>query len=1338
MTVETVGAQGFDYQYTATLYMILKYLEMDNFKAWVENESFEDAKLSYQLENKMYQIELQVKNRSRAISYDEFAGWLAHFQKRKSDYFILDKIQESDTNFFVIVTNNRCTDDVSKFLGNESEIKENGIHFSKEKLEDLKKRILMRIDDRTQLGKERKKHVKQYFAEKNANELNKVFRRVCVIERKEQIETDICMFLKKQYQIPEFICKDVMNQMLDTIRKGRDSGENIVISIKEIIKNKKFTRVLPEDNKFYKRDSIDMLKNELLQKHVLLLTGLPFSGKTYMAKTIAQELQEEGYYVKRADNIIDDQEAYYFFVSPENDSRLLLLEDPFGHIRKKDEYMDILDKIRELVREKISINRKIIVTSRIDVLFDVFKKSEIESCKIVGNKWNNTSITDIQEAKKIWQLFYGKSKESFRVFERLSSHFDHYKESVFLEIGEIRHLFIEETDIHKLKDMSTNEIIKMARISSGEVCQKIESYGEDYKDIFILMGCFCDTIRTINIKDLAYILCSHEEPVSIRKKNQEKVTITTRRSQKSLNTNNVFPEYSQIIELDKNIKNILRDLCEKGYIYKDRNTKEFYFLHPVYSYASKLLLEKEINEDWDINKYIEYMNRAIGSLSPNAAVCSLYRLEQEFELSQVIIDCVVKGSMSIFPVVRDASILFLDRNFDALSEQVQKDFMINIKNSRIADEYIQWNCGECWYQIDGNHYYDCYTDYLNDYLGKDITITLNDIENRMQKEKNFSKKEIYEIMSSRLVDNLSQKFLEYALLSDEAIIRSKAVYYLFKNYAVKLDFEKAEYLNNFESYNVVYNMLKGMFHSIESFSDENIKLLISYFQKQFARKSISMYVENLFDKFGDEYESKAIDWKKHNKYKLKVWKVWASLFSKWLICFPVKFMKMHESHLCLNVERSLKYLKNQQEVVDIANAWLQWINNYLHYHSVSDYGMSVLNYLIIGTANANNLRKGILVKELGVNNTSLVTSHISHIVDLWDMLTNEEKSAICKYLSDESRSDIKWIQAVALTRKKVPKEIQIAITGTIFLDKKIEQIIDILNDKKVLTECLHVFCGFPQPLWFNGYHHAGECLLWDGVMMEILKKPVSKECYNISLREFINVLYNRECRFINGYSLYQKMLCDNENRKQIFNRLAYTSVTQNQENKKLWDCLFLKCSDEEKAQFFSMISSFIEMVEQKNIGYNGLLCEYEFKDVVNYILPYFSSDKEIYELSCSILNIYKMNWKIEKDLVIEDEFEIIKSVIEVYEKKVEEIYEKTPPRLLFTNTIVECVCNEFGMQSDVIQKTLKKSKDDFWDRYDKIKEEFEKDCPLKIKDEFRLENWNDYICEGKGESDIRA
>ena len=1316
MSVEIVGAQGFDYQYTVTLYMILKYLEMDHFEVLVENESFEDAKLSYQLEDKTYHIELQVKKKASEIAYDEFATWLAHFQKSKSDCFILDRIQQSDTNYLVFVTNNRCTDNVSKFVGKENEIKENKICFSAEMLKDLKLRMLKGIDNKNEFGRKRKEHIEQYFNQKK-NELNKVLGRVYIIERKDQIEREIYIILKEQYQIPKMICRDVMNQMLDVVRQGRDSGEDITALIREILKNKRFSRVLPEDKSFYKRDSIDILKSELLQKNLLLLTGVPFSGKTYIAKTIAQELQDNGYYVKLTDNIIEDQEAYYFLMSPENDSRLLLIEDPFGHIGKSENYIQIRDKIEGLIRDRLSINRKVIITSRLDILLDVFQKKQIEECKIQGNGWINTSISSKEEAEKIWLRFYGESDESLQVFERLKRSFDHHDETVFLEIGEMRHLLLSVQNINVLTHMSTDEIIKQARISSEEVCRKIKSYGETYKDIFILLGCFCNTVRSVSVKDLAYILCSNEESVSIRQKMEEEVTVSIGDRQKNSHIHQEFPVYAQMPKLDEDIISILRVLCEKGYIYKERITNEIYFLHPIYTYASKLLLQEEIEDDWDIEKYIKYMRRAIGSLSSNAAFCSLCQLGQEFDREQMIIDCIVEGSRSIFPAIRDVSILYLDQNFDNLNEQVQKDFMKNIRNGRTADKYMQWNGNECWYQMDGKHYFDFFN--MDDFWGKDINFPLEEIEERVRKKENFSKKEIYDILSSSLADNLSREFLEYTLLSDEAVIRSRAIFYLFKNYAAKLDFEKTEYLQRFENYNVVYGMLKGMFSSVNDFSEENVKKLIIYFQKQFERKSVSMYVEDLFDKFGDEYDSKAIDWGKYAEAeRLRIWKIWAALFSKWLVCFPAKFMGMNEPHMSLNIDRSLKYLNNQKEVVDVANAWIQWIHNYSKYHSVNDYGMSVLDYLITGTKNSACLRKGMIKKELKVNSTSLVTAHISHIVDLWDMLTDEERKDICEYLKNEMRGDMKWIQAVALTRKNVTKDIQIAITGNVFLDKEPKKIIDTLNEKNILTECLHIFCGFPQPLWFNGYHHSGKYSLWDGVMMEVLKKDIVDENYNISLREMIDELYNNnDHRFVNGYDVYKEMLSDEEKRKQIFERLAYTSVTQNQDNKKMWDELLQACSEEEKKQYFLIISNFIEMVEYENMGYNGLLCEYELKDIVHYILPCFSSDQSIYKLSDAMLLMYRN--------IQEMEVDESKKVKQLYETMVQETYKNDPPRLLFTNKIVNYTCKEMGGVSDVMQKVLEKNKKDFWDRYERVKETFESNCPLKIREEYRLENWYD-------------
>lgn len=243
--------------------------------------------------------------------------------------------------------------------------------------------------------------------------------------------------------------------------------------------------------------------------------------------------------------------------------------------------------------------------------------------------------------------------------------------------------------------------------------------------------------------------------------------------------------------------------------------------------------------------------------------------------------------------------------------------------------------------------------------------------------------------------------------------------------------------------------------------------------------------------------------------------------------------------------------------------------------------------------------------------------------------------------------------------------------------------------------------------------------------MEVLRKQIIDECYNISLRELIDALYNSNNRFVNGYDLYKEMLSDEENRKQIFTRLAYTSVTHNQDNKKMWDELLQACSEEEKKQFFSMICDFIEMVEYENMEYKGLLCEYEFKDIVHYILPCFFSDELIYKLSNEMLFLYKNIQKMENSPYIEIETDKSKTVKLLYETRIEEIYKNDSPRLLFTNNLVNYTCKEMGGVSDAIQKVLKNSMNDFWERYERVKETFESNCPLKIREEYSLENWYD-------------
>lgn len=85
---------------------------------------------------------------------------------------------------------------------------------------------------------------------------------------------------------------------------------------------------------------------------------------------------------------------------------------------------------------------------------------------------------------------------------------------------------------------------------------------------------------------------------------EEEVTVSIGDRQKNSHIHQEFPVYAQMPKLDEDIISILRVLCEKGYIYKERITNEIYFLHPIYTYASKLLLQEEIEDDWDIENIL--------------------------------------------------------------------------------------------------------------------------------------------------------------------------------------------------------------------------------------------------------------------------------------------------------------------------------------------------------------------------------------------------------------------------------------------------------------------------------------------------------------------------------------------------------------------------------------------------------------------------------------------------------------------------------------------------------------------------------------------------------------
>lgn len=952
MSVEVSGPQGFEYQYLITLRMAIGCLPYDDVKVLVENDSFEDAESSFQQEKKILNIDLQVKQKEENISFEEFCGWISHFKSRSSDIFILEKIQNIENNYLVFVTNNRCMDMVSKFLWDGNEIEKNETTFSDDYLQELKDTILKTFQKGTNLQNERYVHMEQFFLSTSNKELRKILKKIRIIERKtvQEVIGEICNILKYHYYISETECINVLREMLDVVKRGRDTGSNIAEEIRKIIETNSTSRILPYDEKYCKRERIDKLKEYLDENNVLLLTGVPFSGKTYLAKDIAQKLQEDGFLVKRTENIISDSEGYHFLWAPENDKRLLLLEDPFGHIKRKEEAQEILDKILCLINEKISSSRKLIITTRKDILFEVYKKIDLQQCNLRGHVWWDTSIESLKEMRHIWEQYYGVSEEGNTVFESICNFLHTNRMETFLEIGEIRHLYTEFTSITELQNLSAQKIINYARISAEEICRKILSYDEDFKQIFMLLSCYCDTIRTVSMDDLAYILMSEEENVSIRENEEQIVTVSIGKYEEN-EKKEIFPEYKENIKLSSDIKKILRELCRIGYLYKDYITNELSFVHPMYVYASQKMLSEEIKEGWDVESILSFLKRGIGSLSRNAAICCLSSITNNFNLNEDVIELFFLAINSIYPSVRDKAVTYLDQNFDKLDTVRQVEFMKNIRNYEVTDNYMEWKNNECWYPKSNSHYRDFWD--FSDLFGNETDFTIEEIVSKLKAGEQFSKKEIYTILYSSLGKELPLEFLEYALLCDENIIRSKAIYYIFMIYGGSIKSIKGSYLDQFENHNVVHSMLEGTIHNWNRFQDDERVYLLEYFKEQLQRKSVALYTQKLFENFGIEYKSVIEDWTIYSEEEKKeLWRLWAELFSTWLKYFPAQYVGMDEPHMITTTNQSLKYLSNQIEIIEVGKAWMNWLDEYSRYRRPNDYGMSVLEYVLKGTKKA--------------------------------------------------------------------------------------------------------------------------------------------------------------------------------------------------------------------------------------------------------------------------------------------------------------------------------------------------------------------------------------------------
>lgn len=1317
MGVERSGPQGYEFQYMVSLFFVLDNFGKEELKLFIEKDGGEDAELSY-LENGQKKVfDIQVKRYSEQLELDEYSKWISHFSDEVTDTNLITKLRDDDNRRVIFVTNSRSKDAVSIFVRELKNLYESkDIRINNVLINDIKSKIVESFSDKTDLSKNRKEFCKQLLSSMKSEKIKRVLRKMSVWERcsEEWLESIIRNMLNTKFYVPNSMTKDVLLKLLEEIRVSRDTREDVTPAINKILSYYNGNKVFTDNGNDVDRIENSELEEILHTKGVLLLTGVSLCGKTYTARKIAQKFQDKGYNVKITDELTGENGAITFLNQVSAEDRLCILDDPFGHSNLLANAVTRLTYISRLLRD-LKLSRKIIITSRIDLVFKVSGNKELKMCGINEHKWNELTLEDENTFRELWIKYFGNDENSIGILNRILEFTIKSEGSKLIQAGQIAYL-ATQMQIDDLKIYPIEKIVHLSRVDSRELALDLVQRGNICKELLISMGIGANTIIPLQLSDLSFILNYEKDYPGIFEK-EKGIGISVGGHKCRVPQ---FPSYKPFSEIEEKYKLELQYLEQHRYITINRLGKSIMFRHPIYHESCKYIFKDEISNIFAFEKCIHFLCKGLSALNKEVALNTIKFIDEIYveiedeETKRYIRNTIFKALNSIFPSVKDRVVAFFDNRFYELTKEQQQEFIYSIEHEESIDNGgILWNVNEPWYNTSSDRSFSSTLSSLNitDYNNAEL------IKGKFTNDEYVEPKDAWNYLVSRNVLGNSKEneiILAKMLNFGEVFIRKEAMYLLFENFAFNYNKDEIQKLLNIDEHpRVKYKLLLGALESWDKYDQYSKSIIVEFIKVSLEKLSLAIVMNRFLTNFEDEFGFGYSEVNKYSELQIKeMWDVWYELIIVFLNIFPSEFSQINTPHLSNIIEKSLKYISEPKKIVAISEAWFNWLNKTSQIRITDDYANSVPAYLLEGTKKAFKERKNIVSKLLEVSKTSYITTNVKYFIDYWNYLSPTEKQKVITLLKD-SRLDSKWIKAVALTRSQVPKKIQKELLGdSNMLSKSAEEIINGFNGH-LLKTCLHIYCGYPQPLWYNGYHHCNR-RLWDSIIQQVLLKN-HDECFDIALRELVKSIIlegNRE--FKDGYLIWETLCKSNaEVRKKLFKRLLHETVRINRGNKiKLWDKLLEFSNCEEKDIVLSVLVKDIEGVEYHHHQPNEIFEIFNRSFFLNELLPKLISDKELISMCDSTLKISKLNKQVGHFALDEK----ISNLYNAFIRDVNSIFIDAPPRLYFTNGVVLHTLREIDASNvEELSKLIEKNRLSINNKGYKLLNKYD--------DEYEIEDW---------------